>query len=179
MDNIVIGFAGPIGSGKSTLSRLVSRKLRWPLASFGTYVRKAAQVYGFDKSRKGLQLTGDFLINRGWKSFCEEVLADANWRPGSNLIIEGIRHIEAIKMLENIMTPAQIFLIYVSLGDPERKIRLKASNNEEYLKLEEIELHPTEQQVRTALFDRANFVVDNSRPVDKVVEEIVSWVGSL
>ena len=179
MNSVVVAFAGPIGSGKSTLSGQVSCRLGWPLASFGAYVRKAAQAYGCDKSRKDLQLTGDFFIDRGWKAFCEEVLADANWRPGSSLVVEGIRHVEALEMLKGIVIPSKLCLVYVSLGDRERKTRLKATSNDEHLKLEEFELHPTEQQVRTTLFARADLVVDNSHPVDKVTDEIVSWIGSL
>ena len=179
MDNIVIAFAGPIGSGKSTLARLVSNTLGWPLASFGTYVRKAAEAHGFDKSRKGLQLTGNFLINRGWKVFCEEVLADANWKPGSNLVVEGVRHLEALEMLRGIVTPAKIYLVYVSLDDVERKNRLKARNKDDSLNLEELELHSTEEQVKTTLYSRADIVVDNSRPTDEVAKEIAAWIHSL
>jgi dephospho-CoA kinase len=179
MDNIVIAFAGPIGSGKSTLSGLVSNTLGWPSASFGTYVRKSAEVYGFDKTRKGLQLTGNFLISRGWKVFCEEVLADANWKPGSNLVVEGIRHLEALETLRDIVTPANIYLIYVSLDEAERKTRLKARNHDNRLNLEELELHPTEEQVKTILFNQADLVVENNRPRGKVASEIIAWIRSL
>lgn len=179
MDSIVVAFTGPIGSGKSTLSRLVSNELGWPLASFGACVRKMADAYGFDKSRKGLQLTGNFLIGRGWKIFCGQVLADANWKPSSNLIVDGIRHLEALETLRDIVTPANIYLVYVSLSKADRKNRLKARNNEDHLNLEEIELDPTEEQVKTILLNRADFVVYNSCPADKVAKKIATWIQSL
>ena len=179
MNSIVIAFSGPIGSGKSTLSMLVSNTLGWPLASFGAYVRKTAEKYGFDKSRKGLQITGDFLISRGWKAFCEEVLTEANWKPGSNLVVEGIRHLEALETLMDIVIPAKLYLVYVSLNDVERENRLKACKRDEHLNLEELEMHPTEEQVKTTLFNRADLVVDNNRTKDTVASEIVAWIHSL
>ncbi len=179
MDNIIIAFTGPVGSGKTTLSKLVAYMLGWSLASFGTYVRKTAEACGFDKSRKGLQLAGNYLIDRGWRAFCEEVLADANWKAGSNLVLEGIRHLEALETLKDIVSPANIYLIYVSLDETERTNRLRSRDKKSRINLEELDLHPSEKQVKTTLFNRADFVVDNSGSTDKAVKEIVAWIHSL
>lgn len=177
--SIAIAFAGPIASGKSTLSASVSDTFGWPLASFGDFVRRVAEACGLDQSRKSLQFVGDALVNHACRAFCEAVLRVAGWRPGVDLVVEGIRHLEALETLESIVLPSRLYLVYVSLGDAERRERLRARRAADSLSIEELERHPTEEQVKTILFNRADFVLDNDRPEEVVATEIVEWIRSL
>ncbi len=179
MNSIVLTFSGPIGSGKSTLAWLVSTRLRWSHASFGSYVRKVAKKNGLDNSRKALQLTGELLISRGWGVFCKEVITEANWKPGSNLIVEGIRHIEAIETLRELVIPAKLYIIYISLDDTKREKRLKLRDKNESINMKKLEMHSTEVQIKTKLFNQADLIVDNNRAKEEVASEIISWIHSL
>jgi dephospho-CoA kinase len=77
MKPIVVGFAGSIASGKSTLSIEVASSLEWQRVSFGDYVRTVAQSQGLGDSREMLQAVGASLINQGMEQFCKAVLYSA------------------------------------------------------------------------------------------------------
>lgn len=136
----VLAFAGAIGSGKSTVSAAVASELGWPRASFGDYVRAEARRRGLDaSSRDVLQALGETLISEGWDTFCAGVLRQADWRPGTPLVIDGIRHIEAIDTLAKLTAPSSIRLVYLEASEEERRRRLYArglGNDAERLRLE-------------------------------------------
>ena len=58
LEPLVIGFAGRIGSGKSTLSSEVAERLGWRRASFGDYLRTVAKSSGLDEFERGAAVLG-------------------------------------------------------------------------------------------------------------------------
>lgn len=178
MNNKIILFSGKIGSGKSTLSLEVSKKLKWPVASFGNFIRKYALLNEYDTSRKSLQYIGNYLISRGWTKFCKEVLNDSDWDGSSNLIVDGIRHIEAIDTISKIVKPAKVYLIYISTKNNIRKKRLQIRNENDGT-LIDVETHSTEIQVKKILYKRADFIIHNNEPIDAAVKNILKWVNQL
>jgi len=122
---IVLAFAGRIASGKSTLSMNVARALSWPYVSFGNYVRQVAWSKGLVCSRQVLQNIGATLIDQGWDRFCRAVLSQVDWDPGQPLVIDGIRHVEAIDMLRQLVAPSKLLLVFVAVSELERKGRLR------------------------------------------------------
>ena len=114
----VIGFAGRKKSGKTTISQTVADTLNWPYASFGDFVRHEASRRNLDAtSLVVLQDLGEKLIGDGWPEFCRGVLALSEWKPGKSLIIDGIRHAEAVQQLTRIVAPLPFALVYVSTHD--------------------------------------------------------------
>ena|ERR1039457_6989368 len=53
--NLIVGFAGRIGAGKSSVSAAFAANLGWKFASFGAFVRKTASERSMDFSRESLQ----------------------------------------------------------------------------------------------------------------------------
>jgi hypothetical protein len=86
--------------------------------------------------------------------------------------------LEALETLRGLVAPSRLCLVYVSVGDAERERRFTAGQGGDHLKLEELERHTTEEQVKSVLFNRADVVVDNNRPRDEVADEIVAWIRS-
>jgi len=104
---LILAFSGGIGSGKSTLSSGVAEALEWPRVSFGRYVRAVALDRGLDaESREVLQEVGESLITAGWVPFCRAVLTQADWRPERSLVVDGIRHVEALQTLRALAAPS-------------------------------------------------------------------------
>ena len=173
MKSLVLAFSGSIGSGKSTLSLRVAEALNWPYVSFGNYVRAVALLRGLGESREVLQEVGESLIQEGWEQFCKSVLAQATWEPGEPLVVDGIRHVEAVEMLRLLIAPSELLLIYITLNETTRKARLYKRNSADYAQMQSIEEHSTEVQVKRQLPQMANLIVSGERSIDDLIHEIL------
>src|SRR5207237_1082407 len=87
MKPLVMALSGRIGSGKTTVSTEVARRLGWVRTSFGDYVRSLARSRGLDDSRETLQPLGASVLNEGVEPFCRAVLAQAGWTSGTPVVI--------------------------------------------------------------------------------------------
>jgi dephospho-CoA kinase len=83
--NAVIGLAGQIAAGKTTIATRLAARLGIPRVSFGDEVRRVAAERGLPADRAVLQDLGEELIAAGWDSFCRAVLAQGAWQPGQPL----------------------------------------------------------------------------------------------
>ena len=176
MSAIAIGFAGKIGSGKTTLSGKVSETLAWPYVSFGNYVRNVARQRGLAESREVLQEIGAALVSSDPEMFCREVLSQANWQPGSPLVIDGVRHKEVVEALRRLVAPSSLRIVYIELADEVRESRLPEEGINDATQLQRIETHSTEVQVKTVLPESADLIVDGGKELDHLVNEVVEWV---
>lgn len=176
MKPIVVGFAGSIASGKSTLSIEVASSLEWQRVSFGDYVRTVAQSQRLGDSREVLQAVGASLINQGMEQFCKAVLAQVNWQPGQALVVDGIRHAEIIPVLRQIVTPLDFRLVFVGVNESIREARLVERGLSDRQQWQQFEAHSTEAQVQTVLLTMADLTVDGTRKIEDLVLEIVGWI---
>lgn len=99
MKPAAIAFSGSIASGKSTIAAAVAEALHWPCVSFGNYVRFVARSQGLVESREVLQAIGADLVEKDVAEFARAVLAQADWRPGQSIVIDGIRHVTVLDHL--------------------------------------------------------------------------------
>ena len=176
MKSLVLAFSGSIGSGKSTLSLSVAKALNWPYVSFGNYVRTVALLRGLGESREVLQEVGESLIQEGWEQFCKSVLAHATWGPGESLVVDGIRHVEAVEMLRLLVVPSELLLIHITLNELTRKARLYKRSPTDNAQMQSIEDHSTEVQVKRQLPEIANLIVSGERSTDDSTREILIWI---
>lgn len=175
MKPVILAFSGSIASGKSTLSNKLAQTFHWPRASFGDYVRSVADTRKISKTRKVLQTIGNELVISDVESFCNNVLQQANWKHGQPLIIDGVRHVNVLIALRKIVAPMKLYLLFISIDGDVQANRFIARETEELLSLQTLELDSTEQQVGTYLRDMADFIVDGSRSVEKVIQDIIDW----
>ena len=177
MDNVVIAFAGPIGSGKSTVSVAIAEALGLSRASFGEHVRSVAKQRGLTQDRETLQLIGSELIENGWGSFCKAVLSQAGWKKGDGIVVDGIRHIEAIEALLRMTVPSKFVLVFISIAEKERQIRLVRKGIKDKENQLKIESHSTEVQVKS-LEGKADLILDGTRPSLELVNQIMEYFNS-
>ncbi len=168
----VVTFSGKIGSGKSEISSALASRLRWPLASFGDYLRSIARVRGLSESREVLQGLGESLVAGDVHGFCKAVLSQANWVPAQGLVVDGVRHSEVASTLRELVAPLPLLLVLVEVPDVVRGARL-FKKGVEYELLRELDLHSTESQVSSTLPHIADLKIDGTRKPDQLVEEIV------
>lgn len=178
MSSSVLGLAGGIASGKSTLSEALSRTLHCRRASFGGFVRELAKARGLPARREVWQQLGQELIQAGVREFCVAVLRSGGWESGDRFIIDGIRHKAVAVALREIVKPSDFRLIYVSVPAEVRSERLKSANTHG-LTLAEMEEHPTELDVRETLPDLADLIVNGELPVDVLIGQILHWKRQL
>jgi len=173
----IICFSGSISSGKTTISSLLADTLGWKWVSFGEYVRKMARNQSFGNSREELQAVSDSLVQQGWESFCTSVLEEVQWTQSENLVVDGIRHCEAIETLRTLCYPAEVFLVYLSITQAQQLQRAKEKGISSISELKHIESHSSEVQVYSNLRKMVDFVVDGNLPKHKLVQVITEWIN--
>lgn len=177
VEPLAVGLAGTISSGKTSIARALWESTGWTIASFGGYISKEARLRGLDwNKREVLQDLGDELIAKGWQHFCLAVLSDSNWKQGNGLIIDGIRHVEAVSCIRKLVTPLRLIFVYVSTPDDIRRERYVAKYNGSTL-LDTIEQHTSELQVKTAIKMAATVVVDGANEPAKNADIILKRAG--
>jgi dephospho-CoA kinase len=174
----VLSFAAPIEAGKTTVSTKVAEHLGAPRVSFGEYLRGVAHARGLEMTREVLQNLGDQLVTSNFRGFCEDVLEQHPWQPGKPLIIDGVRHVEVLDALAEILAPARGYLIYINVDRTTQTKRLKTDPLRHTKTLDELEKHPTEQQVRSKLPDRAALVLDGTQNPDELVRKVIEFLVS-
>ncbi len=175
---VVLAIAGRIASGKSTVSERIAREWSWSRASFGDYVREVAESRGLDHSRRTLQEIGVELIGQGWESFCKAVLEHGNWEPGTSVVVDGIRHLEAVETIRRLVAPAPVFLLFLAVGEETRLLRLRRRSPEMSDEPCDPESHPTEVQVTSGLSSAAELVLDGEKSLDELVQKIVTFLAA-
>src|SRR5687768_882062 len=108
MNPQIVCVAGGIGSGKTELSKALVAKLGWRRAAFGDYVRTVAHDRGLGDERDVLQQLGETLLKQDAAGFCRAVLANAEWRQGEPLVLEGVRHAEVLELIRTIVAPTPV-----------------------------------------------------------------------
>jgi dephospho-CoA kinase len=177
MKALVIGLAGSMGSGKSTLSNNLAYALECPRVSFGDYVRSMAKKLNKEETRSVLQELGESIIaNQGWDIFCQAVLSQADYKLGGSIVVDGIRHVEALETLQRLVAPVEFALIYVSIDNSEQLARLSARSAYSPDQLKHHKEHSTERQVESILPQRAQLLVDGTKPEHEVLGQILLWL---
>src|SRR4051812_45764688 len=122
MSPCVIALSSRIGAGKSTIARAVSGRLGWPRVSFGDYLREAARKRMIQESRATLQELGEFLVKQDAAGFTKALLSQVDFKSG--VVVDGVRHMEILHALENLVAPLPLHLIYVETDEQVRIQRL-------------------------------------------------------
>ena len=176
MENCVIGFSGQIGSGKSTLSRAVAEELQWPCVSFGGCIRAIALSRGLELRREILQDLGAALVKSDPEKLCKLVLADANVELGQPFVIEGIRHVEILRILRGIVLPLELHLVFVTVAKGLRSERLR--RRDRYYPSGISERHSTERDVESSLKSLSSCVIENNQSIDVATHLILAELES-
>jgi len=176
MTAIVVGLAGAIGSGKTTISASIAEALHWPRVSFGDFVRAEARRRNLDDtSREVLQGLGEVLIAEGWNAFCAKVVNQAMWQPGQSLVVEGIRHAAAVHTLRALVAPVPFVLIFLNADEETRRARLQQRGtvgDQQQI----MEAHSTEIEVATHLPNLADVLIQADKPRDAVLADVLVWL---
>lgn len=168
---MIIGIAGRINSGKTTVAQELSKKLNCKVTSFGNVVRKIATERNIGNDRKSLQDLGQSLVDNELDYLCKGVLDIVHWDAKENIIIEGIRHKNVLIKLKSITSPFVLKLIYIDASNSLLDYRDNSSrivNNRA-----EIEKHETEREVISDIKAEANIIVNAEESMEVVCDKIL------
>ena len=177
--SLVLCFSGGIASGKTTVASAVAERFGLGSASFGRFVRSTAKARGVPEERERLQALGESLIEQmGWQGFCRAVLDAASWKPGSSLVIDGIRHVDAVETIRVLVAPVPTKLIFVDVPQEVRQARAEDRPGD-VTDLARADAHSTEKDVHHVLKARADLVLDGKREPTSLLEDVGRAFGSL
>jgi|ERR1017187_951538 dephospho-CoA kinase len=174
--NHLFAFCGPIGSGKSSVSKLFATKHGATWSGFGATVREIALERGLATDRGSLQCLGATLVKNEAGTFCRRVIALTARASDKPAVIDGLRHIAILQELRHILNPRKVVCIYVDAPLTIRLERVKKRDGLSPDQLARLEMHSTEVEVEHRLKGIADFVVDNQKSVAECVDSIMDWM---
>lgn len=166
---LVICFSGRIGSGKTSITEALAKALAWPRAGFGDYLRTLVAEQGADPdSREALQNLGQTLVDSDPDGFCRSVLHSVSFRPGGDLVLDGIRHVDVLSRIRGLVAPSHTFLIHLAVDDASARQRTE-NRPGSILDMARAEAHRVEADLRTFLPAVADRTVDGTAPLSVVL----------
>jgi dephospho-CoA kinase len=174
MSNI-FAFCGPMGSGKSSVSKMLAARAGIGWTSFGGVVREIALERGAPASRESLQALGAKLVESERESFCRRVVEATTVGSSESAVIDGLRHVGVLQELRHIVRPRMIVCVYVDASRQKRVERLKGRDGVTAEQLSLLESHSTESEVEGQLKAIADFVAENRDSVEECVDSIIEW----
>lgn len=126
MEKIIIGFAGPLASGKDVCRKYILEKYEADSTKFSLVLRDILTRLYLPISRENLQTLSLDLRNRfGSDILAQVILKDINNSSKEIVIIDGVRRLEDIECFQGL---PGFYLISVSADPLIRYERLKARN---------------------------------------------------
>lgn len=170
-------FSGRIGSGKTQVSKAVATVLGLGWNSFGATIKNIAVERNLPTDRKGLQALGEKLVATEPENLCRRLLLDAKPSGSQPIVIDGLRHRHIRDMLQRLLAPAALVVVFVDVADAIRLERLRIRDGLTDWEVKEFEGHSTEIQVAAEIRSLADLVADNSGALDTTVAAITARAG--
>jgi cytidylate kinase len=174
--NANLAFSGKLGSGKTTVSKLLAERIGARWNSFGDTVKRIARERGIPAEREALQALGAELVSNSPEAFCQRVVSEAQPSSGHDLVVDGLRHTAILKHLQRILLPGTLIPVFVDVDEDIRLDRIKRRGGLSIEDLRRLESHSTEVEVMAALRGSAQLTVDNSGAPADAVDNILVWL---
>lgn len=173
----MVGLAGPIGSGKTSVAQGIANALKCPIVSFGTYVRELSARSGRGHSRQVLhEISEELIASLGLYQLTQNVLASIVWNRKQSLVVDGIRHANVIAALRAQVAPLPVIVVYLDARHDLRRERFIARDNLSAQEFDAFELHPIEQNVGTQVRALADLIVTADGPAKDIVVEVMNAI---
>jgi dephospho-CoA kinase len=176
--NLIVGVAGPIGSGKGTVADWFKDK-GFVSASLSDEIRIELKARGQDITRESMQEVGNELRAK----FGNDVLAQRAWERlksvGGQIILESIRHPDEAKYIK---AKGNFYLISVTADQKTRYDRIAKRRRhgdpfswEDFLQEdteESMGYHGDHSQLVNKTAELADYVVDNSGTLEETYSQL-------
>lgn len=167
---LLLCLAGEIASGKTTLAEALRDSFVGSAqVEFGEVVRRQVSEAGMEPSRQSLQDMGQSLVAADWPSFVALLAGGVAGDPDV-LIIDGIRHVQALDALRAQFPNRRTVLVFLDSDDRQRQARL-AERGEDASSLS----HPVERAIEDVR-NIADLVLPAAKTVAEHVQYIAAWL---
>jgi dephospho-CoA kinase len=177
---MIVGIAGKIASGKSTLARALAARLGAKHLGFGDYVRATAQSRGLDHTdRLTLQNLGQQLVTDDPAAFVCGILSWADYKSAHRpIIFDGVRH---NVVWEQIMEFARrngdnAILVYLDMPESRRQARLAARGLDKEA-ASAFDQHSSEREIDTHLQSAVNLRLNAELDTIELAEAVLRACG--
>jgi hypothetical protein len=110
-----------------------------------------------DPSVAQLQAVGLSLVAADLVKFRELVLADAGFVPGRGMVIDGIRHLDTVRILRDLVAGQALKVVYLESSSVDRQDRISLTTED----LCKLDSHPVEAET-LAIRKIADLILDTS-----------------
>jgi cytidylate kinase len=166
---LAVSFSGQIASGKTHVSQELSNLLGWSRVGFSDVLRLLLRRAGVSQpTREQLQDLGQSLVARDSDEFCRQVLAQASFIAGGNILIDGVRHSDIQMRLRKLVEPSKAILIHLSPDEAIVAERIK-NRGVSGAELRRAEGHIVESELRQTLPEFADYTINSGRPSQEVI----------
>lgn len=176
----IIGLAGPIGSGKTSLAEFLRDKHGFGYVRYSQVLEDMLRTENKPITRKTLQELGEELFRTiGGKGLTDKVIRRIP--TGRPAVVDGIRHLDDFDTLRHTFG-GNFTLLFLDSSAHDRFRRLQARNSSAYFSRDEfnrISRHPVENEVEL-LRARADLVILNDKDCvwpDDAANRILAYLG--
>lgn len=163
----VICLSGAIAAGKTTVAQGLAKHFsNVVVRSFGDVVRHRARSEGKPLDRATLQAVGLALVEAGWQPFVDALLGDLPQQV-ELLIVEGVRHREAVEEIKRRCLGSVILIVYLRVDAHVQEARLQ-----ERRELPSARVHAVESSL-AEVEAIADLVIDGGIPLDQILGRIL------
>jgi hypothetical protein len=179
---VVIVLSGAIGSRRSELAEKLQQRLHWPRVKFSDYIKQRIEAEGDSPNDRLLQQQyGQRLVQNHLRTFVEGVLAMApNWQAdGGNLIVDGLRHVEVLLVMKELLADDfDIFYVHVKPDPLQREsgARERGINEQDMYRYDRA---LSEAQMNRILPAYADLEVDASLGIGLAIQDIEQHLKDL
>lgn len=175
---LIVAFSGLPGTGKTTLSHALARRLDATLLSFGDYVRSLAAAENAGGDRATLQEIGEREVGAGAGIFVAGAMSSVT--PGwSTLIVDGIRHKSVLKELRDFAATHDIEFSLVHLIAPERERLHRLAERGENSEVSRLAAHHSvEKDAFKVLPEEADFIIDTASAADDALSDLIASLSA-
>jgi dephospho-CoA kinase len=168
----MIGLAGQIGSGKTTVARNIAALRNGVALTISDTVRQQARVLGLDQDRRSLQDLCWKIISTDPETFASDILGDQ--RP-QLVVIDGIRQLSVWYALRHFAETGGARLVFVAVPWNERVRRVRIRDGISEAQLQQIDAHPIERGW-SELKRAADVVVDGRLNPKELAQEVLRGI---
>jgi len=177
---IVIAVTGMPGSGKSTVARVIARRLGYPLLVMGDVVRE-------EVARRGLELTVHNIEEvakrlrelRGPGAIAELIVEKARALNTQGVVVDGVRSLDEVKVLSSL---GRVYIVAVHSPPNLRFQRMISRGREGDVSSPEEFRFRDEANLRLGIGDviaLADYMIVNNSTLEKLIEEAERVAGEI
>ena len=177
---IVVAVTGMPGSGKSTVARVIARRLGYPLLVMGDVVRE-------EVARRGLELTVHNIEEvarrlrelRGPGAIAELIVEKAKTLNAQGVVVDGVRSLDEVKVLSSL---GRVYIVAVHSPPNLRFQRMISRRREGDVSGSEEFRFRDEANLRLGIGDviaLADYMIVNNSTLEKLVEEAERVAGEI